>query len=67
MADIAKLVRLTPQGGVEIDGEPFPWFVTEDGAQVHVSWNSLVTVTIAIPCERVEAEDLVMSGKKVAK
>lgn len=54
-----KLIRITPTKGVEIDGKEFPWYITENGASIEVgSRSQLTSVTLTIPCDRVEIEDM---------
>jgi hypothetical protein len=58
MGGLAKLIRVT-NDGLEIDGEAFPWYLTEAGATTKVSRASLPFVTVEIAAERVEvAHDL---------
>lgn len=61
MAELAKLIRVEKKDGVytvEINGQNFPWYLTEDGVTAHGgNRTELTTVTLTIPCERVELVD----------
>jgi len=53
-----KLIRILPGNRVEIDGKEFPWYITEHGVQVDVgSRQELTSVTLTVPCDRVEIDD----------
>lgn len=39
-----------------IDGEQFPWHITEDGVQIEVTDQGLPAITITIPAERVTVD-----------
>jgi hypothetical protein len=58
MAELAKEIRLT-QTGLVIDGQDFPWYITEEGAQpARVNrLAELPSVNISIPCDRIVVED----------
>lgn len=67
MAELAKTIKFRPRskrrdggqepGHFEIDGQEFPWYVTDDGVEVTSSRKELTIVTVKIPCERAEVID----------
>lgn len=54
--ELARLIRIVPEKGLEIDGEVFPWYIAER-ASVDVARGDLTKVTVSIVCERVEIDD----------
>jgi hypothetical protein len=62
MPDLAKVIRIekAEKGKTSrllIDGEEFPWY-TAGGISAHAEiGRELTTVTVKIPCERIEIQD----------
>lgn len=59
MAERANVIRvertLDNRGTLTIDGEPFPWYIAEDGVDVGpVRHDEVPTVTVTILAGRVE-------------
>jgi hypothetical protein len=67
MAELAKEIVLTHEN-MEIDGTPFPWYMTEKGAQPSgINRRSLTYVTVEIPCERIVVQDTPWGSPKEEK
>jgi hypothetical protein len=54
---LAKCVKVTRGGYLEIDGEVFPWATSVDGFTVNIRRDELPGVTFTLVAERVVADD----------
>lgn len=66
MPEFAREIVIRP-GGIEIDGEDFPWHILEDGVEaIPPRRGGLGAVRLTIPCARVELiEDrITANGRK---
>lgn len=66
MPRIAKLIeveqsRTTPSGCIVIDGEPFPFMLSEDGVDTQVRHGEMPSVTVTILAEEVRVLNSVAS------
>src|SRR5688500_8019306 len=53
-----KTIRIRVGGSLEVDGQEFPWYITEDGVGVGAgSRSDLTTITVTTPCEKVIVEE----------
>lgn len=66
---LAKHAKVSRQPGktafdLEIDGQPFPWYVAGDeGVKVEMSTDRVSAVTITILVEHIELDDAMMRGR----
>jgi hypothetical protein len=54
---LAKEIRVERGRRLVVDGEEFPWFLTEDGVSTEVKQGKPPTVTITLLAETVFIED----------
>ncbi|UAJ78328.1 hypothetical protein IT072_13780 [Leifsonia sp. ZF2019] len=45
-----------PAFAITIDGEDFPWHITEEGVRIEVTDQGVPAITITIPAERVTVD-----------
>lgn len=57
MAELAKVIKVRRNGVFEINGEPFPYYLSNEGATVSVKRGELPGVLVRIVADRVELVD----------
>lgn len=58
-------IDLSTEGAesITVDGEPFPWYLTEGPIQAEIERNAMAVVWLPVPCDRVTFTDRFANGE----